>query len=259
MLSYDVLAKKDPENRWQIRVKMIARLLGCYQVLRSAGTQQPTDDGEEGGGGGGPVAGSRSVMKADEEIGKFLARVYGTVDMEKSDFALGLVLASVLQAHQRRRLMVERMIDKGIVPSPKIKTLAEEGDSIALARRGSTRPDVVVIRIHPDAMADGHGPSEDESEGGAHSSEVDDSPGSAFQEWLRAVNEGSKVIIAPVSMEAAVAPSMRMSERSALYTEPCSPVDGQMLNEAREWAVYAAATYGRTAFIEKETHEEQIR
>ena len=48
MLSYNALASKEPAERWQARLRWLARLLGCYNLL----TNPPQPGKGEGNRGG---------------------------------------------------------------------------------------------------------------------------------------------------------------------------------------------------------------
>jgi len=125
-LAYDALSSRPAQQRWRLRVKLMARVLGCYQVL----THPWAPEGDPGR--------QQQAINPLHEISAWLARLYGAIDLEKSDVLAGIVLASVMQAQQRRALAAARLERASVQLSEKgLRALAGRGVAPPHRARGS--------------------------------------------------------------------------------------------------------------------------
>ena len=133
-LGYDAMAAWVPDRRWNVRIKVMAWFMGCYKTLMNA--ELETFNEGEGGSGErykyidqGQLGEERQgrPQTAAEIIGGVFARLYGAIDLEKSDVVAGLTLASVMQAQRRRALSVAKFRRRKLALAPWAMDVLREG------------------------------------------------------------------------------------------------------------------------------------
>jgi hypothetical protein len=230
------------------------------------------------GAGGGDEDTESPLRPPVEEIGDWLARLYGMVDLEKSDVAAGLVLASVLQAQQRRSLAATRLRQHGVQLDHRqeVRLLGEcvhdgngnDTEPQSGHQRGTIFEQTVDIvreererqqrmetaedadaaengRAHETCLRIGTKKALHEHEAWKRAHKAD----SPFHRWLHAISQGSEVIITPTAYAARLAPTVDYNQLAELYCDANDRVDVELLQQAMVWANYALASYGTSAYV----------
>lgn len=313
ILGYDAVATWAPDRRWNFRVKLMAWLMGCYKTLMDA--ELPTPNDAEGGLGEADMGqahwGRRGPGRQPtpaEIIGGILARLYGGIDLEKSDIVAGFTLASVMQAQRRRAHAVARLRRSRVSLTPWGAKILQEGifsctllenkeHMCPYNRTAQILEEAERTRTHPadgtdnqsrdlgssttlsstsaaggttTRTADGVNDTAD----GLHNNNdviinipLDEEkslsdwaikyPDSPFRRWVRAVSDGSGMLLTPPRWIAdTIVETQDVSPHDVMEitTGVGGAVDIEVLKDARHWLVYAAAAYGAQTFVADEQH-----
>lgn len=153
-----MLGSKSPQSRWKLRVKIVSKLLGCYDLIkiarmpalgldddlhhhRNSGNSHDRDDDLHSHDHEQDDASVTEYTYPIEEISTYLARMYGSIDLEKSDIVVGLALTSVMQSHHRRDIIADRLIKQHV----QLSTIYNRRDG-----NGKYRDDIEYVETRQD-------------------------------------------------------------------------------------------------------------
>ncbi|KAL4422930.1 hypothetical protein ABPG75_009127 [Micractinium tetrahymenae] len=267
VLSYNALASKDPAARWEIRLKWLGRLLGCYSLLT-----RPPPSGQENTAEHAPPI---------KELSRFLARSFGRVDVEKTDVLAGMYLAAAMLSQQRRAAALGMLRAAGVLHGPRVEAeqlWAADGNasshSSRTARAAGSRPAAAgstngvhgwtAHRQHPEqARQVGGNAATRAAEPARHPPDIAIPVGEsdeAFWVWLRGICQPPSFLLEPPARAALAAPHLSPQQLAAACCGcACKPVPRDVLKEAEHWAWHALAAYGQQSLVEHAAHPWLVR
>ncbi|KAL4451203.1 hypothetical protein ABPG77_009275 [Micractinium sp. CCAP 211/92] len=265
VFSYNALASKDPAARWEIRLKWMGRILGCYSLLT-----QPPPSGEE-----------NTAQRAPpiQELSRFMARSFGAIDVEKTDVLAGMYLAAAMLSQQRLAAGLSLMHAAGVLRGRRVHAEQAEPADTASAASQCLPEDQTAAGMpagagmatgaqhmqaegrHPGQgrpSANGLGANGKSGEHAGQPTEVAIPIGDneeAFWVWLRGICQRPKFLLEPPARAALAAPNLSPQQLAAACCgRDTEAVPRRVLEEAEHWAWHALAAYGKQSLMEHTPH-----